>query len=140
MKITLRDNASLRTVRRLMRPSGVRLTVRYGSVYTVQAVRQRRSLVLGLLARLVGNAAAGLAGALAGGLALAAAAVLDALGHVAGVERDNVLHKIQSPLLSFVSLILHAVRRLVKPLRPLIVFRFNFDAHGDFSLVLSLPL
>lgn len=42
MKITLRDNASLRTVRRLMRPSGVRLTVRYGSVYTVQAVRQRQ--------------------------------------------------------------------------------------------------
>ena len=51
-----------------------------------------------LLARLVGNAAAGLAGALAGSLAFAAAAVLEALSHIAGVQSLNVLHEI-SPLL-----------------------------------------
>ena len=43
-----------------------------------------------VLAGLVGHAAAGLAGALAGGLAFAAAAVLQALGHIAGVESLDV--------------------------------------------------
>ena len=55
-------------------------------------------LLVGLLARLVGNAAAGLAGALAGSLALAAAAVQQALSHVAGLESLDVLHKTVTPL------------------------------------------
>ena len=55
--------------------------------------RQMSEIELLLLARLVGNAAAGLAGALAGSLALAAAAVLEALRHVAGLESLNVLHQ-----------------------------------------------
>ena len=52
-----------------------------------------------LLAGLVGDAAAGLAGALAGGLAFAAAAVVQALGHVAGVESLDVLHKTVTPFI-----------------------------------------
>ena len=45
-----------------------------------------------LLAGLVGNAAAGLAGALAGSLALAAAAVFGAGAKVPGFEGLNMLH------------------------------------------------
>ena len=45
-----------------------------------------------VLASLVGNAAAGLASGLARGLALAAAAVLRALAHVAGLKRLDSLH------------------------------------------------
>ena len=55
-------------------------------------------LLVGLLARLVGNAAAGLASALAGSLAFAAAAVQQALSHVAGLESLDVLHKTVTPL------------------------------------------
>lgn len=54
--------------------------------------------VFRLLAGLVGNAAAGLAGALAGGLAFTAAAVLQALRHVAGLQGLNVLHITVTPL------------------------------------------
>ena len=57
--------------------------------------------VLSLLAGLVRDAAAGLAGALAGGLAFAAAAVLEALHHVAGLESLNVLHTTVTPLHNF---------------------------------------
>ena len=49
-------------------------------------------LLVGVLALLIGHAAAGLAGRLAGGLALAAAAVLRALAHVAGLERLDSFH------------------------------------------------
>ena len=59
-------------------------------------------LLVGLLARLIGNAAAGLASALAGGLALAATAVLDALGHITGIERENVFHWNSHPFYHFV--------------------------------------
>ena len=45
-----------------------------------------------VLALLIGHAAAGLAGGLARGLALAAAAVLRALAHVAGLKRLDSLH------------------------------------------------
>ena len=45
-----------------------------------------------ILALLVRNAAAGLASGLARGLALAAAAVLGALAHVAGLKRLDSLH------------------------------------------------
>ena len=62
------------------------------------ASKPAKKLLVGLLARLVGNAAAGLAGALAGSLALAAAAVQQALSHVAGLESLDVLHKTVTPL------------------------------------------
>ena len=45
-----------------------------------------------VLALLVGNAAAGLAGRLAGSLALAAAAVLRALAQIAGLNGLDMLH------------------------------------------------
>ena len=45
-----------------------------------------------VLALLVGNAAAGLAGGLAGSLALAAAAVLGALAQVAGLKSLDSFH------------------------------------------------
>ena len=45
-----------------------------------------------VLALLIGHAAAGLAGGLARGLALAAAAVLGALAHVAGLKGLDSLH------------------------------------------------
>ena len=45
-----------------------------------------------VLALLIGHAAAGLAGGLARGLALAAAAVLGALAHVAGLKSLDSLH------------------------------------------------
>ena len=52
-----------------------------------------------ILALLIRNAAAGLAGRLAGGLAFAAAAVLGALTHVAGFDRLDSFHNCQSPIL-----------------------------------------
>ena len=60
--------------------------------------QSQQKLLVGLLARLVGNASAGLAGALAGSLALAAAAVQQALRHIAGLESLDVLHKTVTPL------------------------------------------
>ncbi len=62
------------------------------------ALKPAIKLLVGLLARLVGNAAAGLASALAGSLAFAAAAVQQALSHVAGLESLDVLHKTVTPL------------------------------------------
>ena len=50
------------------------------------------SLVILILALLVGHAAAGFAGRLAGGLALAATAVLGALAQVAGLDGMNSFH------------------------------------------------
>ena len=68
-----------------------------------------------LLAGLVGDAAAGLAGALAGGLALTAATVLEALGHVAGLEGLNVLHcNSHSFAQLWIILIVHTSRPVVK--------------------------
>ena len=52
----------------------------------------RKLFVVLVLALLVGDAAAGLAGGLARGLAFAAAAVLGALAQAAGVEGLNVFH------------------------------------------------
>ena len=49
-------------------------------------------LALFVLAALICNAAAGLAGGLAGSLALAAAAVLRAFAQIAGVQSLNVFH------------------------------------------------
>ena len=66
--------------------------------HTASRHQSQQKLLVGLLARLVGNAAAGLAGALAGSLALAAAAVQQALSHVAGLESLDVLHKTVTPL------------------------------------------
>ena len=51
---------------------------------------QSQLLVLALLIR---NAAAGLAGGLAGSLALAAAAVLGAVAQILGLQSLDVLHK-----------------------------------------------
>ena len=47
----------------------------------------------GVLALLIGNAAAGLASGLARGLALAAAAVLSAVAQIAGLDGHDMLHK-----------------------------------------------
>ena len=52
----------------------------------------KNKLLILVLALLVGDAAAGLAGRLAGGLALAAAAVLGALAQVLGLQGLNVAH------------------------------------------------
>ena len=60
--------------------------------HTASRHQSQQKLLVGLLARLVGNAAAGLAGALAGSLALAAAAVLSALNHITCIQSHNVLH------------------------------------------------
>ena len=49
-------------------------------------------LLAGVLALLIGHAAAGLAGGLAGSLALAAAAVLGALAQVPGLQSLDSLH------------------------------------------------
>ena len=54
-------------------------------------------LLLGLLALLIGNAAAGLAGGLARSLALAAAAGLGALAEVAGLQSLDMLHWFSLP-------------------------------------------
>ena len=56
--------------------------------------------------RLVGNAAAGLAGAQAGGLALAATTVQQALSHIARVSRVWMCFIKQSPLCIFLELLL----------------------------------
>ena len=64
----------------------------------------KNNLLILVLALLVGDAAAGLAGRLAGGLALAAAAVLGALAQIAGLDGLNMLHGKIPP--SFVSLFL----------------------------------
>ena len=66
--------------------------------HTASRHQSQQKLLVGLLARLVGNAAAGLASALAGSLAFAAAAVQQALSHVAGLESLDVLHKTVTPL------------------------------------------
>ena len=52
----------------------------------------KNKLLILVLALLVGDAAAGLAGRLAGSLALAAAAVLGALAQIAGLDGLNMLH------------------------------------------------
>ena len=52
-----------------------------------------QKLLVAVLALLVSHAAGGLASGLAGSLALAAAAVQQALSHVAGLESLDVLHK-----------------------------------------------
>ena len=51
-----------------------------------------------MLAALVCDAAAGLAGALAGSLALSAAAVLSGLNHVSGIQCNDMLHDDVLPL------------------------------------------
>ena len=72
----------------------------------------KNKLLILVLALLVGDAAAGLAGRLAGGLALAAAAVLGALAQIAGLDGLNMLHGKIPP--SFVSLFLEFTMRAVK--------------------------
>ena len=52
------------------------------------------SLLILILAFLIGNAAAGLASRLAGGLAFAAAAVLGALTQITGFKGLNSLHRL----------------------------------------------
>ena len=51
------------------------------------------TFLLLILALLIGNTAAGLAGRLAGSLALTAAAVLGAVTQIAGFNGDNMFHK-----------------------------------------------
>lgn len=53
--------------------------------------------LLGVLALLVGDAAAGLASGLAGSLALAAAALLGALAQIAGLDGLDMTHGILPP-------------------------------------------
>ena len=60
--------------------------------HTASRHQSQQKLLVCLLARLVGNAAAGLAGALAGSLALAAATGLNALGQVTSSNSLNTLH------------------------------------------------
>ena len=57
--------------------------------------------LLGALALLVCNTAAGLASRLAGGLALAAAAVLSAVAQVTGLDRSDMFHKFHLPFQIF---------------------------------------
>ena len=57
--------------------------------------------LLGALALLVCDAAAGLAGGLAGSLALAAATVLCALAEVAGLDGLNMLHSKLPPFINY---------------------------------------
>ena len=59
-------------------------------------VSSTRLLAFLLLAGLIGNTAAGLAGRLAGSLALAAAAVLGALAKVTSLDGIDVLHDVMS--------------------------------------------
>ena len=66
----------------------------------VQAAPLVLSLLLLVLALLIGDAAAGLAGRLARGLALAAAALLGALAQVAGLDGLNSLHDCVTPFCS----------------------------------------
>ena len=56
------------------------------------AFSHKISLLILVLALLVGDAAAGLASRLAGGLALAAAAVLSAVAQVASLDSLDMLH------------------------------------------------
>jgi hypothetical protein len=58
----------------------------------IKAAFLRQCLLVLVLALLVGNTAAGLAGRLAGGLALAAAAVLGAGAQIAGLNGLNSFH------------------------------------------------
>ena len=66
----------------------------------VQAAPLVLSLLLLVLALLIGDAAAGLAGRLARGLALAAAALLGALAQVAALDGLNSLHDRVTPFCS----------------------------------------
>ena len=59
---------------------------------------EHSKLVIRVLALLVRDAAAGLAGRLAGSLALAAAAVLGALAKIPGLQSDDSLHNLISYL------------------------------------------
>ena len=58
---------------------------------------ERLLALLGALALLVCDTAAGLASGLARGLALAAAALLCAVAKVAGLKRLNVFHRFSPP-------------------------------------------
>ena len=60
-------------------------------------------LLIGVLALLVGDAAAGLASGLAGGLALAAATVLSALAQVTGFQSLDSFHNSNLPSLVFLA-------------------------------------
>ena len=59
--------------------------------------QSQQKLLVGLLARLVGNAAAGLASGLAGSLAFTATAVLRALAEVLCLDRCDSFHGCVSP-------------------------------------------
>lgn len=67
-----------------------------GSFATIQCLL----LVLLAFALLIGNAAGGFASGLARGLAFAAAAVIDALVKIAGLESFDSLHETKSPFCS----------------------------------------
>ena len=58
--------------------------------------------LLGALALLVCNTAAGLASRLAGGLALATATVLSAVAQVTGLDSSDVFHNFHLPFRIFV--------------------------------------
>ena len=61
-------------------------------------VSSTRLLAFLLLAGLIGNTAAGLAGRLAGSLALAAAALLRAFAKITSLDRVDVLHCTYPPM------------------------------------------
>ena len=61
------------------------------------------ALLVLLLALLVGHGAGSLAGALAGSLAFAAAAVLEALSHIAGVQSLNAVSYTHLPVLTAIN-------------------------------------
>lgn len=78
--------------------------------------QSQQKLLVGLLARLVGNAAAGLAGALAGSLAFAAAAVLGTLAKIAGLNGVDVLHIANPPNFMSLTVIIARPQRTVNEL------------------------
>ena len=72
----------------------------------------KNNLLILVLALLVGDAAAGLAGRLAGGLALAAAAVLGALAQIAGLDGLNMLHGSFLLVIFSILSVYHGVREM----------------------------
>ncbi len=74
------------------------------------------SLVILILALLVGHAAAGFAGRLARGLAFAAAAVLGTLAKIAGLNGVDVLHIANPPNFMSLTVIIARPQRTVNEL------------------------
>lgn len=85
-----------------------------GMVHLAIAAGQNLAVLVG--AALVGDGAAGLAGALAGSLAFAAAAVLGTLAKIAGLNGVDVLHIANPPNFMSLTVIIARPQRTVNEL------------------------